>query len=76
MSVVNIRVKETDWDEAGDTQQELDWFPRPQLTSRTGFGQPLRKIHHPHNIVFIKVELQLLEFTKRLKCPFIPAKVV
>ena len=25
---------------------------------------------------FIKIKLQLLEFTKRFKCPFIPAKVV
>ena len=55
---------------------KLDWFPRPHLTSRTGFGEPLRKIHHPQNSVFIKVKLQLLEFTKRFKCLFIPAKVV
>ena len=54
----------------------LNWFPRPQLTNRAGFGQPLRKIHHPYNIVFIKVKLQLLEFTKKFKCPFIPAKVI
>ena len=33
-------------------------------------------MHHPHDIVFIKVKLQLLEFTKRFKCPFNPAKVV
>ena len=44
---------------------KLDWFPRSHLTSWTGIGQPLRKIHHPHNIVLIKVKLQLLEFTKR-----------
>ena len=57
----------------------VDWFPRPQLTlvvNRTGFGQPLPTMHQPHDIVFIKVKLQLLEFTERFKCPFIPAKVV
>ena len=27
------------WQEHSDT---IDWCPRPQLTSRTGIGQPLR----------------------------------
>ena len=42
----------------------IDWFPRPELTSKLtgpGFGQPLPTMHHPHDIVFIKVKLQLLE---------------
>ena len=51
---VTDRLEEVIWSRNGKLTRvvnAVDWCPRPQLTGRTGIGQPLREIHHPHNIV-------------------------